>query len=129
MADQATGYGLQKNVEDAYRYLMSCHEAGDAVYLFGFRRGAFTVRSLAGMLHACGLLGKDAGNLVECASKVYNMPSNNDVARGFREVFGRPRPVHFIGVWDTVESLALNAGKRFHNTRLGTFNTGPCVCY
>ncbi len=118
LADQATGYGLQKNVEDAYRYLMSCYEEGDAVYLFGFSRGAFTVRSLAGMLHACGLLGGNAGNLVEYASKVYNTPDNNDVARGFRDAFGRPCPVHFIGVWDTVESLAMNAGKRFHDTRL-----------
>ena len=118
LADQATGYGLQKNVEDAYRYLMRCHEHGDAVYLVGFSRGAFTVRSLAGMLYTCGLLGGNAGNLVEYASKVYNTPDNNDVARGFLAAFARPCPVHFIGVWDTVESLAMNAGKRFHDTRL-----------
>ena len=43
---------------------MGCYDDGDAVYLFGFSRGAFTVRSLAGMLYACGLLGRDAGNLV-----------------------------------------------------------------
>ena len=54
--DQATGHGLRKNVEDAYRFLMQVHEAGDRVFLFGFSRGAFTVRSLAGMLHRCGLL-------------------------------------------------------------------------
>ena len=124
LADQATGYGLQKNVEDAYRYLMGCYEDGDVVYLFGFSRGAFTVRSLAGMLYTCGLLGKDAGNLVEYASKIYNTADNDDVARGFRTAFGRRCPVHFIGVWDTVESLAMNAGKRFHNTRLN-----PDVAY
>ena len=116
--DQATGYGLQKNVEDAYRYLMGCYEAGDRVYLFGFSRGAFTVRSLAGMLYTCGLLGADAGNLVEYASKVYNTQDKADIAQGFRAAFSRACPVHFIGVWDTVESLALNAGKRFHDARL-----------
>ena len=115
LSDQATGYGLQKNVEDAYRYLMGHYEDGDAVYLFGFSRGAFTVRALAGILYKCGLLGADAGNLVEYASKVYNTPDNDTVAQGFRTVFGRSCPVHFIGVWDTVESLVMNAGKRFHD--------------
>ena len=38
--DQATGHGLQKNVEDAYRYLMACYQPGDRVFLFGFSRGA-----------------------------------------------------------------------------------------
>ncbi len=118
LSDQATGYGLQKNVEDAYRYLMGSFETGDRVYLFGFSRGAFTVRALAGMLYKCGLLRPDASNLVEYASKVYNTRDNEAVARGFHTVFGRPCPVHFIGVWDTVESLALNAGKRFHDAAL-----------
>ncbi len=118
LGDQATGYGLQKNVEDAYRYLMGCYGKGDRVYLFGFSRGAFTVRSLAGMLHKCGLLGADAGNLVEYASKVYNTQDNDAIAQGFRAAFGRACSVHLIGVWDTVESLALNAGKRFHDARL-----------
>ena len=118
LGDQATGYGLQKNVEDAYRYLMGCYEEGDHVYLFGFSRGAFTVRSLAGMLFRCGLLGAGHHNLVEHASKIYNTGGDEDVAAGFREAFGRRCPIRFIGVWDTVESLVLNAGKRFHDATL-----------
>ena len=117
-SDQATGYGLQKNVEDAYRYLMTSYEEGDNVYLFGFSRGAFTVRSLAGMLYKCGLLETEAINLLEYASKMYNTDGNDDIAQRFRETFTRNCPVYFIGVWDTVESLALNAGKRFHDARL-----------
>ena len=113
--DQATGYGLRKNVEDAYRFLMQVHEDGDRVFLFGFSRGAFTVRSLAGMLHRCGLLRPSAANLVEYASKHYHRqePGEDEVAvdTGFRATFARPCPVHFIGVWDTVESLVLNAGR------------------
>ena len=116
--DQATGRGLQRNVEDAYRYLMGRYAPGDRVYLFGFSRGAFTVRSLAGMLHKCGLLRADAGNLVEYASKLYNSTDVDAVAAEFRAVFARPCPVHFIGVWDTVESLVMNAGKRFHDASL-----------
>ena len=73
MGDQATGHGLQKNVEDAYRYLADHYEKGDRVYLFGFSRGAFTARSLAGMLFKCGLLRAGHDNLVEYASK-YTTP-------------------------------------------------------
>ena len=120
--DQATGFGLQKNVEDAYRFLMHAYEDADRVYLFGFSRGAFTVRSLAGMLYRCGLLRPTAGNLVEYASKLYHQDGRDKdgdaVAAGFRATFARPCPVHFIGVWDTVESLVLNAGRKWHDTRL-----------
>ena len=117
-ADQMTGQGLQRNVEDAYRRLMQCHEGGDRVYLFGFSRGAFTVRSLAGMLHKRGLLRPGHENLVEHASRIYNTEGNDDIAAGFRRTFGRDCPVEFIGVWDTVESLALNAGRKWHDHTL-----------
>lgn len=117
-ADQATGVGLQKNVVDAYSYLMKTYEEGDRLYLFGFSRGAFTVRSLAGMLYKCGLLHADSNNLTEYASKIYNTDDNQEIAAGFKKTFSKPCPVYFIGVWDTVESLVLNAGKKFHNARL-----------
>ncbi len=120
LGDQSTGHGLQKNVEDSYRILMNCYEAGDKVYLFGFSRGAFTARSLAGMLHKCGLLRPGNENLIEYATKMYNTRGNDDVARGFKRDVARPCPVHFIGVWDTVESLILNAGKKFHDATLNS---------
>ena len=116
--DQATGRGLQKNVEDAYRYLMATFRPDDRIYLFGFSRGAFTVRSLAGMLHKCGLLRSDAANFVEYAGKIYNSTNVDGMASEFRAEFGRPCPVHFVGVWDTVESLVMNARKRFHDATL-----------
>ena len=118
MADGATGRGLQRNVEDAYRFLMRTWRAGDQLYLFGFSRGAFTVRSLAGMLHKCGLLGPHDDHLVEYAGKIYNTEDNQNIAAGFKATFARPCEVHFIGVWDTVESLVLNAGKRWRNAAL-----------
>lgn len=119
LSDKATGYGLQKNVEELYRFLMWVHEPGDRVFLYGFSRGAFTVRSLAGMLRKVGLLySKFDLNMLEYATKIYNTPDNSDIAIGFKDTFSRPCPVHFIGVWDTIESLALTAGKQFHNYQL-----------
>lgn len=117
-ADQATGEGLQKNVEDAYYFLMKCYEEGDKVYLFGFSRGAFTARALAGMLYKCGLLRPDNDNLLEYASKIYNTKDNKEIAGGFKATFSRSCPAYFVGVWDTVESLVLNAGKKFYNYQL-----------
>lgn len=116
--DQATGEGLQKNVDDAYSFLMETYDAGDRLFLFGFSRGAFTVRSLAGMLYKVGLLPADNDNLVEYASKLYNTEGNIEIAHGFRATFSRDCPVHFVGVWDTVSSLAMNAKKKWHNSRL-----------
>ena len=109
--DQATGYGLQKNVEDAYRYLMASYKEGDRVYLFGFSRGAFTARSLAGMLYKCGLLGTEAINLLEYASKLYNTEGNDDIAQRFRETFSRTCAVHFIGVWDHCRVASTKCGQ------------------
>lgn len=115
--DQATGRGLQGNVEDGYRFLMEAYEPGDRVYLLGFSRGAFTARSLGGMLFQCGLLRPGLSNLVKQASEVYNR-KDDGLDAGFKATFSRPCPVHFVGVWDTVRSLTLNAGKKFHNARL-----------
>jgi uncharacterized protein (DUF2235 family) len=52
----ATGFGLTQNVQEAYTYLMDYWQPGDKVFLFGFSRGAYTVRVLAGLLHILGLL-------------------------------------------------------------------------
>ncbi len=93
-----------KNIEDAYRSLMGNDEDGDLAYLFGFSRGAFTVRAPAGMLSQCGLLGADTGNLVEYGSKVHTTRDDAGT-QGSRTLLGRSCPARFIGVWDTAESL------------------------
>ncbi|CAN2049649.1 DUF2235 domain-containing protein [Candidatus Magnetomoraceae bacterium gMMP-1] len=115
---QAFGWGLQKNIEDAYIYLMDRYEPGDKIYLFGFSRGAFTVRSLAGMLYKCGLLQKGSKNLVPYASKIYNTHGNNKIAEGFKETYCHDCKVYFIGVWDTVASLGYFYGKNFFDAKL-----------
>ena len=104
---KAFGAGLQQNIEDAYRYLMDRYQPGDKVFLFGFSRGAFTVRALAGMLFKCGLLQKGSNNLIPYASKIYNTPNNQNIAAGFKETYCHECKPYFIGVWDTVGSLGL----------------------
>ena len=118
MLGKAFGAGLQQNVEDAYRYLMDRYQLGDRVFLFGFSRGAFTVRALAGMLHKCGLLQRGSNNLIPYASKIYNRRGNADIAAGFKETYSHECKPYFIGVWDTVGSMGWFWGKKFFDTYL-----------
>ena len=112
----AFGIGLQKNVEDAYAYLMDVYEEGDRLFLFGFSRGAHTVRRLASMLDKCGLLQRGSHNMIRYASRMYlnkrvahqslSDDRSKTVIAGFKDAYCRPCPVHFIGVWDTVSALS-----------------------
>jgi|AntDeeMinimDraft_5_1070356.scaffolds.fasta_scaffold02194_6 uncharacterized protein (DUF2235 family) len=114
------GHGLTENIENGYRFLMRHYRPGDRVYLFGFSRGAYAVRALAGMLAKCGLLYPEQDNLVRYATRLYNEKGNDEEAAGFAATYGRQCPVHFIGVWDTVASLGyLYRNRRFFNARLG----------
>lgn len=110
---QALGSDLQKNVEDAYYYLMNVYQPGDRIFLFGFSRGAHTVRRLANLLEVCELLHRGSENMIPYVSRMYleykgdrNKIDNDAVLEGFRKTFCRPCPVHFIGVWDTVSALS-----------------------
>ena len=115
---QGFGYGLTENIEDAYLYLMDRYEPGDKLFLFGFSRGAFTVRALAGMLHKVGLLQKGSNNLIPYASEVYNTRGNGPIAEGFKKTYCHECKPYFIGVWDTVGSLGYWFGKQFFDDRL-----------
>jgi uncharacterized protein (DUF2235 family) len=101
----AFGKGITHNIEDAYRFLMDHYEQGDHVYMFGFSRGAYTVRALAAMLHACGLLEKGSQNMIPYASKLFKQATAPEVRAGFRETFSRECKPFFLGVWDTVSSV------------------------
>ncbi len=112
------GIGIEQNVEDAYEYLMDRFESGDKVYIFGFSRGAYTARCLAGMLHKVGLLQKGSRNLIAYATRMYMAKDNDDVALGFKRTYSHECKPHFIGVWDTVGSLGYFREKKFKNNRL-----------
>lgn len=122
-----TGYGLDDEVLNAYRFLMSTYEKGDKLYFFGFSRGAYTVRVLAAFMHVMGLLPRDQLNLATYAFTAYKKASADigsqqtganglgsgdddstplEAAWDFSRVAGgEPVPIEFIGVWDTVASV------------------------
>jgi uncharacterized protein (DUF2235 family)/acyl carrier protein len=112
------GYGLRENMQDAYSYLMDRFHPGDRIYLFGFSRGAFTVRSLAGLLHKCGLLQKGSKNLIPYALNIYNERGNDTIAEGFKDTYCHECKPYLIGVWDTVGSLGHILAKKFFNAEL-----------
>ncbi|MYC66699.1 MAG: DUF2235 domain-containing protein [Acidobacteriia bacterium] len=115
---KAFGAGLQQNIEDAYRFLMDRYEPGDRLYLFGFSRGAFTVRALAGMLNLCGLLQRGSLNLVPYASRIYNDRARHGMAPGFKRTYCHDCRPHLIGVWDTVGSMGWFWGRKFFDSTL-----------
>jgi uncharacterized protein (DUF2235 family) len=108
----AVGAGLDENVWEAYRFLMRDYESGDRVFLFGFSRGAFTIRVLAGMLHSVGLLRANAENLLPYLWRHYrsiktSMDHASEETLRLRRSFTRDCPVHFLGPWDTVGSVGM----------------------
>ncbi len=110
----AFGHGLEDNILDAYRFLIANYESGDQLYLFGFSRGAFTARSLAGMIRNCGILRRDAIAQYRAAVSLYRsrMDRPDDTrSTEFKEKFSicgnEGIPIHFMGVWDTVGSLGI----------------------
>ena len=129
----AFGKGLDDNLYAAYRFLVLNYEEGDEVFLFGFSRGAYTARSLAGMVRKCGILHLRYAPRYQEAVQLYcdDTHPNEERARKFRSECSiaedRDIPIRFIGVWDTVGALgipvrglrALTADKyRFHDVEL-----------
>ena len=128
----AAGYGLKRNVKDLYRALSRVYDDGDRIYLFGFSRGAFTARTLAGLIGTCGIVKGETcattealHQAVEAAYVAYRSRYGSaltNAARRLRragdsarviETFQRTYPVHtnvkieFIGVWDTVDAVGM----------------------
>lgn len=141
-AGGATGSGLNQNIVSAYRYLCDEYADGDEIFLFGFSRGAYTARSLAGMIGHCGLLDTSALSDAEKWSRInrlfqsgYRRKSESHEKGSWAEwAFRNERravPIRFVGVWDTVGALGipedmaflglLNSfgDHTFHDTELG----------
>lgn len=127
-----TGRGLSRNIREAYQWLVEHYEDEDEIYIFGFSRGAFTARSLAGMISRCGLLKPGAPMPVKQvferykraeAKPIYRLPRGRPASDGLpledRWVaeYSRRVRIRFIGVWDTVGALGLNLIPRPHEAR------------
>jgi uncharacterized protein (DUF2235 family) len=104
----AFGSGLSTNIKEAYSFLMDSYEDGDRLFLFGFSRGAYTARALAGLIHCCGLLEQRCQNLIPYAMKLFNAADKVDfqVLARFRSTYARKYDVrvNFLGLWDTVST-------------------------
>jgi uncharacterized protein (DUF2235 family) len=138
-----TGYGLDDNVLAGYEFLVNNYEEGDDIYLFGFSRGAYTVRVLAGLIHKVGLVSPQQVNLAGTGLTAYKQFSSNgqpdvglsahqfadgadeadqagpvtkdDQAAQFARILSARWPtIRFVGVWDTVASVIVPRPDRFY---------------
>lgn len=138
------GFGLSRNVRAAYQWLVEQYDEGDEVYIFGFSRGAYTARSVAGLIVKCGLLrpgaplttaqvyeryqlGKEVPSIWELAA--IRRTRDRELTADEKRLLTHSRriPIRMIGVWDTVGALGVPwtqaplVGRGqfyFHNTNL-----------
>ncbi len=138
----AFGYGLSAIVRDAYRAVVTAFSPGDEIFAFGFSRGAYTARSLVGLIRNCGVLRPEHVDRLDAAYALYRRRDDAsgpdaDEARQFRDRYSFETRIRFVGVWDTVGSLGiplsgielvdvLNRPWQFHDTRLSSTVDAAC---
>ena len=124
----AAGWGLSANVRELYKELARVYDPGDRIYMFGFSRGAFTVRSLVGLIATCGLVNPrlaataaEFDTLVDRAYAAYRAcyrttvgrllrgAPSRDAGAEFRDAYAIEActRTRFLGVWDTVDAVGL----------------------
>ena len=113
----ASGQAIDANILKAYKYLMDYFEPEDRIFLFGFSRGAHTVRELANLIRRCGLLTKGSENLIPYAVKIWRSGDESRMDR-FRDTFSRRscRP-YFMGAWDTVAAVGWLLWRKYYEQR------------
>ncbi|MCE3295684.1 MAG: hypothetical protein K0R65_1398 [Crocinitomicaceae bacterium] len=124
------GFGIDKNIMDVYTFLVINYEIGSEIYLFGFSRGAYTARSLAGFIHNCGILKAENIGMINEAYELYRDRNkyshpDSDFMTTFRKKYcvEPATKIHYIGVWDTVGALGLPfAWSEKHNTERYKFH-------
>ena len=127
------GRGIHKNIVDGYRYIVHNYAPDDRIFLFGYSRGAYTVRALCGLINNCGIIRRTDARLITEAWKIYKSPEpghhpNGADAQAFRDQHShQSRTVHFVGVWDTVGALGIpfslmglfDGDDEFYDNRMG----------
>lgn len=129
----AFGFGIDENIQNAYLFLALNYDPGDEIYLFGFSRGAYTARSLTGLLNRCGLVRDQSIREIPQAYQWYRTsqltPDDQKELTDFRGAHCIDCEVHLLGCFDTVGALGIprqipwlpidkivNQRYRFHNT-------------
>ncbi|MBS1809447.1 MAG: DUF2235 domain-containing protein [Acidobacteria bacterium] len=105
-----TGAGLDFNILQGYKFLSETYQDGDEVYILGFSRGAYTARSLVGIVRNCGVLNDPSMFTLGMAYGIYRTRDDSPdslAARLFRKMHSKDIPIKFVGVWDTVGALGL----------------------
>ena len=108
-----TGKGLHKNIMDDYRYIVHNYSPGDELYLFGFSRGAYTIRSLCGLINNYGIIKRPYARLIQKAFDYYKNSRSEYAPDGakaiaFRKEYSHPsRKIKFVGVFDTVGAMGI----------------------
>jgi len=127
LVDYAIAWYLDEHVMDGYKFVMQNYRAGDKICLFGFSRGAYTARALAGFLHKVGLLPRDNLEQIPLAYRIYKRTdaAGLTLCKEYKQTYCRAVGIEFIGVWDTVSSVGVIAGKTLpfvaSNTAIKTF--------
>ena len=112
---------------------MHNYAPGDRIFLFGYSRGAYTVRALCGLINNCGIVRRADARLIARAWRMYKSPAkknhpNGEAAMAFRQAHSHEsRAVHFVGVWDTVGALGIpfslmglfDSNDEFYDNRMG----------
>lgn len=115
------GFGLDENIKQGYKWLSHRYQPKDRIFLFGFSRGAYTARSLAGLIRRVGLLNSTLvddheqdpwESIIHEAYQIYRNRTSDylhdgKVAQDFRQKNSREVEIEFIGVWDTVGALGI----------------------
>lgn len=129
--DIIQGKGLDSQIMRAYAWLASHYREGDRIFLIGYSRGAYAVRSLAGMIDRVGLLRQEEATerAVAYAFRHYRIDPDSHAARAFAHAYCHfETPIEMVGVFDTVKSMGLQLPllwmfftdkNAFHNHQLG----------
>ena len=127
----AFGRGINRQIRRAYGHLASHYRPGDRIFLIGYSRGAYAVRSLAGAIDRVGLLTRESATErnVSLAYRHYRRGPDGVAAKAFRARFCHAAvEIEMVGVWDTVKALGLRLPllwmlterrHAFHSHRLG----------
>ena len=130
-ADVMVGRGINRQIRRAYGYLASRYRPGDRIFLMGYSRGAYAVRSLAGAIDRVGLLKAEHAteSNIRQLYRLYQIEPEGTAAKTFARLYcHETAPIEMVGVWDTVKALGLRlplvwrytAGAHdFHNHELG----------
>jgi len=129
--DVVTGRGINRQIERAYGVLASRYHPGDKIVLVGYSRGAYAVRSLAGVIDMVGLVKREeaTSRTIRTAYRHYRTGARSPTSQVFRDRFCHPSaPIEAVAVWDTVKALGLRlpiiwrwsvVHHAFHNHTLG----------